>query len=99
MKPGLILLLASIATALGGEPAVQRQTLEGVLREHPKYLYRYYIDGFGDGQKCALHGLERFPIGHVPGSRIKVAGKFQHPHVEPFHQSLLHGFLRGLAPG
>ncbi|MGH7136317.1 MAG: hypothetical protein ACREHD_11295, partial [Pirellulales bacterium] len=34
-------------------------TLEGVLKAHPKYLYRYYLDlGNGTGQNCALYGAD-----------------------------------------
>ncbi len=29
--------------------------LEGELKVHPKYIYRYYL-AFGDGQRCALYG-------------------------------------------
>jgi hypothetical protein len=31
--------------------------LEGELKVHPKYIYRYYLV-FGDGQKCALYGRD-----------------------------------------
>ena len=44
------------ATAAGNEPeAPKLWTLEGELKVHPKYLYRYYLV-LGDGQKCALYG-------------------------------------------
>src|SRR5688572_14054902 len=43
-------------TAAGDEPqAPKLWPLEGELKIHPKYLYRYYLV-FGDGQKCALYG-------------------------------------------
>ncbi len=45
-------------TAVGNEPkAPQLWPLEGELKVHPKYIYRYYLQ-FGDGQKCALYGSD-----------------------------------------
>lgn len=45
-------------TAAGDEPkAPKLWPLEGELKVHPKYLYRYYLV-FGDGQKCALYGSD-----------------------------------------
>jgi hypothetical protein len=45
-------------TAAGVEPrAPKLWTLEGDLKVHPKYLYRYYLV-LGDGQKCALYGSD-----------------------------------------
>ncbi len=55
------------------KPAPEPATLEGTLRVHPKFLYKYYIDGFGDGQKCALRSDERF-ADIKPGTRIRVRG-------------------------
>jgi hypothetical protein len=53
-----------IGTAtLGGpaacdEPKAPRLwTLEGELKAHPKYLYRYYLV-LGDGQRCGLYGAD-----------------------------------------
>ena len=44
--------------AAGDEPkAPKLWTLEGELKVHPKYIYRYYLV-FGDGQKCALYGSD-----------------------------------------
>jgi hypothetical protein len=49
--------------ALGGTAAgnerkdPQLWPLEGELKAHPKYIYRYYLV-FGDGQKCALYGSD-----------------------------------------
>jgi|GEM_PF-4683032 len=54
-----------------GKPA---NVLEGVLRIHPKFHYRYYIDGFGDGQKCALFQADKQLKQIKPGSRIRVRG-------------------------
>ena len=43
-------------TAAGDEPkAPQLWTLEGELKVHPKYLYRYYLV-LGNGGICALYG-------------------------------------------
>ncbi|HJZ58655.1 MAG TPA: hypothetical protein VKE74_27180 [Gemmataceae bacterium] len=38
-------------------PCPQLWPLEGELKVHPKYLYRYYLE-LGDGQKCALDGSD-----------------------------------------
>lgn len=45
-------------TTAGKEPQTpQLWDLEGELKVHPKYLYRYYLDlGNGTGQTCALYG-------------------------------------------
>ena len=44
-------------TAAGDEPkAPKLWTLEGELKVHPKYLYRYYLVLLGTGQICALYG-------------------------------------------
>ena len=45
-------------TAAGNEPKAPRLwTLEGELKIHPKFIYRYYIVLL-DGQKCALYGAD-----------------------------------------
>lgn len=45
-------------TAAGDEPNAPRLwTLEGELKAHPKFLYRYYLVLL-DGQKCALYGAD-----------------------------------------
>lgn len=44
--------------AAGAEPTeVKLSTLEGELKIHPKFLYRYYL-ALLDGQRCALFGSE-----------------------------------------
>src|SRR5262249_59642450 len=45
-------------TTAGDEPkAPKLWTLEGELKVHPKYLYRYYLVLSNEsGQKCALYG-------------------------------------------
>jgi hypothetical protein len=51
-------------TAAGNGPkAPKLWPLEGELKAHPKYLYRYYLV-LGDGQKCALYGSDH---GREPG--------------------------------
>lgn len=61
-------------TAAGKEAeAPKLWTLEGVLKVHPKYLYRYYLDlGNATGQNCALYGADH---GGEPDqlARIKLA--------------------------
>jgi hypothetical protein len=45
-------------TAAGDEPkAPKLWTLEGELKVHPKFIYRYYIVLLGD-LKCALYGAD-----------------------------------------
>ena len=41
----------------GDEKAPKLWTLEGELKVHPKYLYRYYLV-LGNGQTCALYGSD-----------------------------------------
>jgi hypothetical protein len=66
-------------TAAGGEPkAPKAWTLEGELKVHPKYLYRYYIV-LGDGAKCGLfgsdHGREPDHLARVQlPARVRVRG-------------------------
>ena len=68
------------ATALVGATDAQKSsdrpgdTLEGVLRVHPKFHYQYYIDGFGDGQACALFSADKRLQQIKPGSLIRVRG-------------------------
>lgn len=66
-------ILIAVANAQKGskEPA---DILEGVLRIHPKFHYRYYIDGFGSGQNCALFKADERLADVEPGTRIRVRG-------------------------
>jgi len=55
-------VVAASTAVLGSPPAgsaaaTKLWTLEGELKIHPKFLYRYYLV-FGDGQKCALFGAD-----------------------------------------
>ena len=46
-------------TAAADEPKVPKQwTLEGELKVHPKFHYRYYLVLLGTGQICALYGAD-----------------------------------------
>ena len=46
-------------TAAADEPKVPKQwTLEGELKVHPKFHYRYYLVLLGTGQICALYGVD-----------------------------------------
>ena len=50
--------VVSGGTAAGDEPkAPKLWTLEGELKAHPKFIYRYYIVLLG-GQTCALYGSD-----------------------------------------
>jgi hypothetical protein len=56
-------------TAAGDEPkALKLWTLEGGLKVHPKYLYRYYLV-LGNGQMCALYGSDH---GREPGQLARL---------------------------
>ncbi len=48
--------------------------LQGVSRVHPKFHYRYFLDGFGDGQECALFRADKRLKQVKPGSLIRVRG-------------------------
>jgi hypothetical protein len=56
--------VAAGTAALGGtaradEPRVPKLwTLEGELKVHPKYLYRYFLTVVGNGQTCGLYGSD-----------------------------------------
>lgn len=73
-------LLQQIRQAFAGmestaPPAAREQdVLEGFLRIHPKFHYKYYVDGFGDGQECALFGAEEQLAGIEPGSLVRIEG-------------------------
>ena len=46
-------------TATGDEPKSPKPwTLEGELKVHPKFYYRYYLVLLGTGQICALYGAD-----------------------------------------
>jgi hypothetical protein len=56
-------------TAAGNEPkAPKLWPLEGELKVHPKYLYRYYLV-LGNGQMCALYGSDH---GREPGQLARL---------------------------
>jgi len=59
----------------GAESDAAPQTLEGMLRIHPKFHYRYSIHGFGDGQSCALFGADERLKSLEPGVRLRVRGR------------------------
>src|SRR5262245_51602234 len=75
----------AVVTGVVGVPAEADEpkapklwTLEGELKVHPKYLYRYYLM-LGDGQKCALygsdHGREPNQLAHLQlPARVRVRG-------------------------
>jgi hypothetical protein len=77
----LLVTLLSLTTILAGVADAQElsnrpaDVLEGVLRVHPKFHYRYYVDGFGDGQHCALFGADQVLNQVKPGSLIRVRGE------------------------
>ncbi|KAA5546942.1 hypothetical protein FYK55_00515 [Roseiconus nitratireducens] len=59
-------------------------TLEGELKVHPKFVYRYYLMIL-DGQKCALYGADHSrdpkPLASVQlPARVRVRGKLGTEH-------------------
>jgi hypothetical protein len=73
------LLLSGVGQSVSGRrpDAPRLWTLEGELKVHPKYLYRYYL--VFDGQTCALYGPDhRRELDKLaslqPGTRIRVRG-------------------------
>jgi hypothetical protein len=70
---GMTSLSNETARAQNAEAKNQTSTLEGVLKVHPKFLFKYYITGFGDGQECALFGEDKLK-NVKPGSTIRVEG-------------------------
>src|SRR5262249_54738885 len=69
-------------TAAGDEPKGPKLwTLEGELKAHPKYLYRYYLVlSNQSGQKCALyvsdHGNESDQLARFKlPARVRVRGR------------------------
>lgn len=78
----LLVICLSCATVPSGEDDATQQRrprnpvypLEGILKIHPKYLYKYYLTGpTGEGHLCALFGEEKLK-GLKPGSKIRVEG-------------------------
>ena len=81
-------------TAAGDEPkAPKLWALEGELKVHPKFLYRYYLVLLGTGQICALYGAEdqlarlKLPIGvnvrGVLGTKYHDGGTKENPSPFP----------------
>ncbi len=56
------------------ESKSQLSVLEGILKIHPKYLWKYYIAEFANGQQCALFEDEKLK-NIKPGSLIHVEGR------------------------
>jgi hypothetical protein len=71
---GSVVVLAGLA---GAQRSSERpvDTLEGTLRVHPKFHFRYYLDGFGDGQHCALFEADDRLREIKPGTPIRVRGR------------------------
>ena len=81
-------------TAAGDEPKPPKLwTLEGELKVHPKFHYRYYLVLLGTGQICALYGAEdqlarlKLPIGvnvrGVLGTKYHDGGTKENPSPFP----------------
>jgi hypothetical protein len=60
--------------ALQAEAGQQVSEFEGVLKVHPKFLYKYYVTGIAEGQHFALSPDAKFKD-IQPGSMIHVEGR------------------------
>jgi len=76
--------IKGVAEGMTGDPEFpqiearrSRHQLEGKLQVHPKYLYKYFITDFGDGQECALSRMEAQLKSIEPGSLIRVQGRLE----------------------
>ncbi len=72
----VLCVTAILAGVAGAQKASDKRAdvLVGVLRVHSKFHYRYFIDGFGDGQQCALFQADGRLKQIKPGSLIRVQG-------------------------
>ncbi len=78
----LVFVVIAIAMLSSAAPAYAQRAappapdvLEGTLRVHPKFHYRYYLDGIGDGQRCALFQADDRLQQIEPGACVRVSGK------------------------
>lgn len=65
-----------------GGNAKELSILEGTLKQHPKFAYRYYLDGLSQGQTCGLMGMDAKLKDVRPGTRIRVRGILFGLHFE-----------------
>ena len=79
---------ASVAKKLGNGATDNLSVLEGTLKVHPKFAYRFYLDGLADGQSCGLTGVDTKLKDLQPGNRIRVRGTLHSHHFEEsaYHQ-------------
>ena len=79
---------ASVAKRLGNRATDNLSVMEGTLKRHPKFAYRFYIDGLANGQTCGLTGMDTKLKDIQPGTRILVRGTIHSHHFEEsaYHQ-------------
>ena len=65
-----------------GNGSAQLSTLEGVLKVHPKFAYRFYLDGLAEGQSCGLKGMDSQLKAVPAGTRIRVRGTLRSQHFD-----------------
>ena len=70
------------ASVDGGDGSATLSTLEGTLRVHPKFAYRFYLDGLAEGQSCGLMGMDSKLKEVQPGTRIRVRGILRSNHFD-----------------
>jgi len=69
----VIFVSPSYAVSEAKQSIQEQTTLEGTLKEHPKWLFKYLIK-LGSGQEIALRDLHDALKEIIPGSFIKVQG-------------------------
>ncbi len=75
-----ILTSISFATTEAKQQMQEQAALVGILKEHPKWLFKYLIQPLGSGQEIALRGSHDVLKEIVPGSIIKVQGHLATMH-------------------
>lgn len=72
----------NVAKRLGSGATDNLSVLEGTLKSHPKFAYRFYLDGLANGQTCGLIGMDAKLKGIQEGARIRVCGTLHSQHFQ-----------------
>ena len=73
---------SSLAKRLGNNATDNLSVLEGTLKLHPKFAYRFFLDGLANGQTCGLTGMDTKLKEIQPGARIRVRGTLHSQHFD-----------------
>ncbi len=71
-----------VKTQMGEPSPNDLSVLEGTLKLHPKFAYRFYLDGLANGQTCGLRGVDAELKEIQPETRIRVRGILHSHHFE-----------------